>query len=149
MQWFVEELSYASLRSDMKIDLPYQLFSGPGYFSAFCLERKEWSSDERPAFWCDRHGRAGEGTGSVLVKSVMDAETHRPTWKILLAFAIIYFVWGSTFLAIRVGVREVPPFLLAAMRFSVAGLVVYGWMIAGASAHRAGANGCQHSYSLC
>jgi drug/metabolite transporter (DMT)-like permease len=51
-------------------------------------------------------------------------------WKTLLAFAIIYFVWGSTFLAIRIGVREVPPFLLAAMRFLVAGLVLYGWMIA-------------------
>ena len=51
-------------------------------------------------------------------------------WKTLLAFAIIYFVWGSTFLAIRVGVREVPPFLLAAMRFLVAGLVLYGWMLA-------------------
>jgi len=48
----------------------------------------------------------------------------------VLAFAIIYFVWGSTFLAIRIGVREVPPFLLAAMRFLVAGLVLYGWMIA-------------------
>jgi drug/metabolite transporter (DMT)-like permease len=47
-----------------------------------------------------------------------------------LAFAIIYFVWGSTFLAIRVGVREVPPFLLAALRFLAAGLVLYGWMIA-------------------
>ena len=56
--------------------------------------------------------------------------THRPVWKTLLAFAIIYFVWGSTFLAIRVGVREVPPFLLAAMRFLVAGLVLYAWMIA-------------------
>ena len=46
----------------------------------------------------------------------------------LLAFAIIYFVWGSTFLAIRVGVREVPPFLLAGMRFLVAGIVLYLWM---------------------
>jgi drug/metabolite transporter (DMT)-like permease len=55
---------------------------------------------------------------------------HRPTWKTLLAFAIIYFVWGSTFLAIRIGVREVPPFLLAAMRFLVAGLILYFWMIA-------------------
>jgi drug/metabolite transporter (DMT)-like permease len=55
---------------------------------------------------------------------------HRPVWKTLLAFAIIYFVWGSTYLAIRVGVREVPPFLLAAMRFVVAGLVLYLWMIA-------------------
>jgi drug/metabolite transporter (DMT)-like permease len=60
----------------------------------------------------------------------MPADTHRPTWKALLAFAIIYFVWGSTFLAIRVGVREVPPFLLAAIRFSVAGIVLYGWMVA-------------------
>jgi len=60
----------------------------------------------------------------------MDARTHPPTWKTVLAFAIIYFVWGSTFLAIRIGVREVPPFLLAAMRFLVAGLVLYGWMIA-------------------
>ena len=47
-----------------------------------------------------------------------------------MAFAIIYFVWGSTFLAIRIGVHEVPPFLLAALRFAVAGLVLFGWMIA-------------------
>jgi len=60
----------------------------------------------------------------------MEAETHHPAWKTLLAFAIIYFVWGSTFLAIRVGVREVPPFLLASMRFLVAGLALYGWTLA-------------------
>jgi len=59
----------------------------------------------------------------------MDADTHRPAWKTLLAFATVYFVWGSTYLAIRVGVREVPPFLLAAIRFLVAGVVLYGWMI--------------------
>jgi drug/metabolite transporter (DMT)-like permease len=47
----------------------------------------------------------------------------------LLAFAIIYFVWGSTYLAIRVGVQEVPPFLLAAIRFLVAGLLLYGWTV--------------------
>ena len=60
----------------------------------------------------------------------MDSTVHRATWKTLLAFAIIYFVWGSTFLAIRVGVHEVPPFLLAAMRFLIAGLVLFGWMMA-------------------
>jgi drug/metabolite transporter (DMT)-like permease len=60
----------------------------------------------------------------------MEAQSRRTTWKTLWAFAIIYFVWGSTFLAIRVGVLEVPPFLLAAMRFLVAGFVLYGWMIA-------------------
>ena len=58
----------------------------------------------------------------------MDAASSPRAWKVLLAFAIIYFVWGSTFLAIRVGVREVPPFLLAGMRFLVAGIVLYGWM---------------------
>jgi drug/metabolite transporter (DMT)-like permease len=60
----------------------------------------------------------------------MEAKIHRPTWMTLLAFAIIYFVWGSTFLAIRVGVREVPPLLFAAMRFFIAGFVLYGWMLA-------------------
>jgi drug/metabolite transporter (DMT)-like permease len=60
----------------------------------------------------------------------METHAHRPTWKTLLAFGIIYFVWGSTFLAIRVGVREVPPLILAAMRFFVAGAVLNGWMIA-------------------
>ena len=60
----------------------------------------------------------------------MDSPSHRPTWQTLLAFAIIYFVWGSTFLAIRVGVAEVPPFLLASMRFLAAGLALYGWMLA-------------------
>lgn len=58
----------------------------------------------------------------------MNATTRPPTWKILLAFGIIYFVWGSTFLAIRVGVREVPPFLLAGIRFLLAGIVLYVWM---------------------
>lgn len=55
--------------------------------------------------------------------------TSKPrTWQLLLAFAIIYFVWGSTFLAIRVGVREVPPLLLAGLRFVIAGAVLYAWV---------------------
>jgi drug/metabolite transporter (DMT)-like permease len=60
----------------------------------------------------------------------MESDAARPTWKTLLAFFIIYFVWGSTFLAIRVGVHEIPPLVFAAMRFLVAGLVLYGWMLA-------------------
>ncbi len=55
---------------------------------------------------------------------------YRRTWKTWACFAIIYFVWGSTFLAIKVGVREVPPFLLAAIRFLVAGAALFGWMAA-------------------
>jgi drug/metabolite transporter (DMT)-like permease len=60
----------------------------------------------------------------------MDSKPHRPAWKTLLAFAIIYFVWGTTFLAIRIGVSEVPPLLFAATRFLIAGLVLFGWMLA-------------------
>jgi drug/metabolite transporter (DMT)-like permease len=60
----------------------------------------------------------------------METGAHRSTWKTLLAFAIIYFVWGSTFLAIRIGVREMPPLVMAAMRFSAAGLALYLWMVA-------------------
>ncbi len=50
-------------------------------------------------------------------------------WKILMAYAIIYFVWGSTFFFIRVGVRQVPPLLFAALRFIPAGLVLVGWSL--------------------
>src|SRR3981081_3528976 len=60
----------------------------------------------------------------------METQPRLALWKTLLAFAIIYFVWGSTFLAIRVGVHEVPPLLFAAMRFLVAGVVLYVLMIA-------------------
>src|SRR6202162_1026170 len=58
----------------------------------------------------------------------MEATVRPPAWKPMLAFAIIYFVWGSTFLAIRVGVREVLPLLLASMRFFIAGVVLFVWM---------------------
>lgn len=59
----------------------------------------------------------------------MDPDANHPRWKTLLAFAIIYFVWGSTFLAIRIGVRELPPLLFAAMRFFAAGIVLFVWVL--------------------
>jgi len=58
----------------------------------------------------------------------MEATSRPYLSKIVLSFAIIYLVWGSTFLAIRIGVREVPPFLFAGMRFSAAGIMLYAWM---------------------
>lgn len=44
----------------------------------------------------------------------------------LLAFAVIYVGWGSTFLAVRIAVRTVPPFLVGASRNLVAGVVMVG-----------------------
>jgi drug/metabolite transporter (DMT)-like permease len=52
-----------------------------------------------------------------------------PRWKTLIAFAIIYFVWGSTFYAIRVGIHDVPPLLLAAARFTLAGAALFLWAV--------------------
>ncbi|MDF1503938.1 EamA family transporter [Roseisolibacter sp. H3M3-2] len=46
----------------------------------------------------------------------------------MLAFAIVYVVWGSTYLAMRIAVRTVPPFLLGAMRFLVAGALLGAWV---------------------
>jgi len=57
----------------------------------------------------------------------MSSPEPPPRWKTLLAFGFIYFVWGSTYLAIRVGVREIPPLMMAAMRFFAAGAALYGW----------------------
>ncbi len=65
----------------------------------------------------------------------MTTDARPASWKLLSAFAIIYFVWGSTYLAIRVGVLEMPPFLMAGIRFFLAGLILYVWMrVAGAPA---------------
>jgi drug/metabolite transporter (DMT)-like permease len=47
--------------------------------------------------------------------------------KIVLAFASVYFFWGSTFTAIRVGAAEMPALLLAGTRFLVAGMVLLAW----------------------
>jgi drug/metabolite transporter (DMT)-like permease len=48
--------------------------------------------------------------------------------RLLLAFAAIYVIWGSTYLAIRFAVETIPPFLMLAARFGVAGALLYGWL---------------------
>src|SRR5438128_118843 len=47
--------------------------------------------------------------------------------KLVMAFASIYIIWGSTYLAIRYAVETLPPLLFASTRFMVAGLMLYGW----------------------
>ena len=48
-------------------------------------------------------------------------------WLIVLCFAIIYIVWGSTYVAIAFALESLPPFLLASIRFMVAGLLILGY----------------------
>src|SRR6478736_6374659 len=49
------------------------------------------------------------------------------TASIVLAFAAVYFFWGSTYTAIRVGSAEMPAFLLAGVRFLIAGAILLAW----------------------
>lgn len=44
---------------------------------------------------------------------------------IVLALFCTYFIWGSTYLAIRFGIESFPPFLMAGLRFTVAGVILY------------------------
>lgn len=48
-------------------------------------------------------------------------------WLIPLAFAAIYVIWGSTYLAIRFAIETLPPFFMAGVRFVVAGTLLYIW----------------------
>jgi drug/metabolite transporter (DMT)-like permease len=47
--------------------------------------------------------------------------------QILAAFASIYLIWGSTYLAIRYAVETIPPFIMGGMRFVVSGALLYAW----------------------
>lgn len=49
------------------------------------------------------------------------------TLKLAVAFACVYVIWGSTYLAIRFAIETMPPLLMAAARFLVAGAILYGW----------------------
>ncbi|WP_051978372.1 EamA family transporter [Edaphobacter aggregans] len=48
--------------------------------------------------------------------------------RVVLAFLAIYILWGTTFLAIRVAVHEVPPLFAAGTRMFLAGAILFGWM---------------------
>ena len=59
----------------------------------------------------------------------MSADLSAPPSRLALAaaFAIVYVIWGSTFLAILFAIETLPPFLMASARFIVAGSLLYGW----------------------
>jgi drug/metabolite transporter (DMT)-like permease len=48
--------------------------------------------------------------------------------RVIAAFAAVYIVWGSTYLAIRYAVETIPPFLMGGARFLVSGAILYAWL---------------------
>ncbi len=50
-------------------------------------------------------------------------------WKLVLAFAIVYISWGTTYFAIKEGVKTLPPALFAGPRLAIAGAILLGWLM--------------------
>src|ERR1043166_2247568 len=44
---------------------------------------------------------------------------------VIVAFAALYLIWGSTYLGIRFSIETIPPFLMAGARFVLAGMIMY------------------------
>ena len=57
------------------------------------------------------------------------AAERRHTLLVGLNFAAVYTLWGSTYLAIRYGVQDLPPALLAGTRFLIAGTILFAWLL--------------------
>jgi drug/metabolite transporter (DMT)-like permease len=56
-----------------------------------------------------------------------DGRAHASRAEIIAAFASIYVIWGSTYLAIRYAVETIPPFVMGGARFVVSGTILYLW----------------------
>lgn len=56
-------------------------------------------------------------------------QTHAPALLVVLAFATVYIVWGSTYFFIQQAVHYIPPFLMGSIRFLTAGMLMLGWSI--------------------
>jgi drug/metabolite transporter (DMT)-like permease len=59
--------------------------------------------------------------------SLNDGRRHASRAQIIAAFASIYLIWGSTYLAIRYAVETIPPFIMGGIRFVVSGALLYMW----------------------
>jgi drug/metabolite transporter (DMT)-like permease len=57
----------------------------------------------------------------------MTPEAQAKRGRVIAAFAAVYIVWGSTYLAIRFAIGSIPPFVMAGTRFLVSGAVLYAW----------------------
>ncbi len=62
------------------------------------------------------------------MREKLAGELRPAPWKVVLAFAAVYLIWGSTYLAIRYAIETLPPFLMAGIRFLVAGALFYPWV---------------------
>lgn len=67
---------------------------------------------------------------------------------VVLAFAAVYLIWGSTYLAIRFALETLPPFLMVGTRYLVAGGLLFGWAWLRGGFRREGSGGTGKPLSL-
>ena len=48
---------------------------------------------------------------------------------VFLSFFALYFIWGSTYVAIRIAIETMPPLIMLGFRFGVAGVIMYAWLL--------------------
>ena len=67
---------------------------------------------------------------SLLVQQVRTAGRENAAWLMLMAaFAAVYVIWGSTYLAIHFAIQTMPPLLMLGSRFVIAGALLLGWLL--------------------
>jgi drug/metabolite transporter (DMT)-like permease len=67
------------------------------------------------------------GRPVIVTSSQKSATSRAQSIQLALAFAAIYLVWGSTYLAIRYAVETIPPLVTAGIRHSIAGAILFAW----------------------
>jgi len=73
-----------------------------------------------------QHARAPQGAQNLNFMTDCRHFMTAPTRiRIIVAFAALYLIWGSTFLGIRFAIETIPPFLMAGARFLIAGVIMY------------------------
>src|ERR1035438_557308 len=111
--------------------------------------RRQWlHGDRRPRLCPQRHGSSQQD--SLRNRTVVCRVVHLPlcysdfsiptpekmttappsSWKIILAFGLVYVFWGSTYLGIGIAVEQIPPAFMCASRFLVAGIVMLAYCAA-------------------
>src|SRR6516164_10357120 len=63
-----------------------------------------------------------------VTNTMTQTQTQSYRIRVILSFFAIYVLWGTTFLAIRIAVEELPPLFAAGARFFTAGVVLYAFM---------------------
>ena len=89
-----------------------------GVVSVMGPDSRDYDDSDRRGWWPGHRCGSSRVTGPGASRA-----------RIWAALAIVYVVWGSTYLGIDLAVRTIPPFLMAAARFLVAGGLLYAWAI--------------------